>query len=79
MKRMLKQKALDLVGVHAGIRGNVSGLRGDVSGIRGNVSGIRGDASGISGNIDHCGITDTERRIGINIKELIVQAVKEGN
>ena len=66
-------------GVHNGINGdvsdiygNVSGISGNVSGIRGNVSGIYGDMSDISGNIDNCELTNEEREVGVNIKDLVI-------
>lgn len=55
----------------SGIRGDVYGIRGDVSGICGDVSGIRGDVSGIRGNIDECGLTEDDRKRGVNISDLI--------
>ena len=65
-------------GIHKDIRGNVSGIRGDVSyitgnvsDIRGNVSDIRGNVSGIRGDVNDCGITEEDRKKGIDISELI--------
>ncbi len=57
--------------VSAEMRGNVSGLWGDVSCIKGDVSGFCGDVSGIRGNLDDCEISDEERKLVINISDLV--------
>ena len=55
-------------GVHSKISGNVSDISGNVSDISGNVTGISGD-------IDDCNITGAEREKGINISDLIKEAL----
>ena len=64
MKKVLTRTTRKITGMHPDISGNVSGIWGNVSGITGDVSGIRGD-------IDECEITDTERKSGIDITDLI--------
>ncbi len=87
MKKCLKKLELKIYhvvkgekidGVHAGIEGNVSGIEGNVSGIWGGVSGIWGDVTGIEGNVsgiwgvvDGAGLTDDERRSGVDVSQLI--------
>jgi len=69
----------------SGLRGNISGLtgdisaglRGDISGLTGDISGLRGDISGLTGDIDLCEITETERKKGIRIEELIMETNEE--
>lgn len=46
-------------------------IQGKHTKIRGNTSNIRGDVTNIKGNIDECGITDEERKNGINIIDLV--------
>jgi hypothetical protein len=60
-----------LYGEVTGLYGEVTGLRGNVSGLRGNVSGLSGNVSGLRGNVDDCGITDDERKNGVEISDLI--------
>jgi aggrecan 1 len=77
---------LKITGMHAGIKGSVSiflsgdvsglsgdvsGLSGDVNGLSGNVTGLRGDVSGLSGDVNDCEITDSERKNGVKIEDLI--------
>ena len=67
MKRSLIKDEVDLkiTGMHAGIKGSVSiFLSGDVSCLRGNVTGL-------SGNVNDCEITDSERKNGVKIEDLI--------
>ena len=52
------------------------GIRGDLSGIRGNLTHVRGNLSGVWGDLNECEITDTDRRKGIDVKDLIK---KHGN
>ena len=47
------------------------GLWGNVSGIGGNISGIWGNISGIWGDVDDCGLTEDERKRGVEISELV--------
>jgi hypothetical protein len=49
----------------------LTGLRGDVTGLSGNVNGLRGDVSGLSGDVSDCEITDSERKNGVKIEDLI--------
>lgn len=53
------------------LRGNCTNLRGDCSGIWGNCTGLRGNCSNISGDLDLCKISEKERKIRIDIKNLI--------
>ena len=39
--------------------------------IRGDVSGIRGNVNGIIGNLDDCEITDKERKVVVDIQDLV--------
>jgi len=62
---------------------NDGNIKGDKSGIYGNAFGVHGDATGITGNLDDCGITDEDRKVGVNInnyveeeKGSIVQSMK---
>ena len=72
MKRSLIKVDLKITGMHAGIKGSVSiFLSGDVSGLSGNVSGLSGDVSGLRGNVNECEITDSERKNGVKIEDLI--------
>jgi len=50
---------------------NDGNLKGDKSGIYGNAFGIYGDATDISGNLDDCGITDEDRKVGVNINNYV--------
>lgn len=53
--------------------GNISGLYGDISSrLYGNITGIKGIATNYIGNLDDCELTDEERKIGIDIKDLII-------
>ncbi|HUX00606.1 MAG TPA: hypothetical protein VMY35_06445 [Phycisphaerae bacterium] len=64
----------DLTGVRGdltGVRGDLSGVWGDVSGVRGDLSGVRGDLNGVWGDVDDCKLTNADRRIGVEITELI--------
>ena len=72
MKRSLIKVDLKITGMHAGIKGSVSiFLSGDVTGLSGNVNGLSGDVSGLSGNVNDCEITDSERKNGVKIEDLI--------
>jgi len=71
MKRELERLNNKIIGMHSGISGYVSGIYGYVTRISGNVTGISGNVSGISGNLDLCEITDAERKVGIDINDLI--------
>ena len=95
MKKCLKKLELKIYhvvkgekidGVHAGIRGDVTGIRGDVTGIRGDVTGIegdvtgiRGDVTGIEGDVDGAGLTDDERRSGVDVSQLIEDREEKEN
>lgn len=50
-------------------------ISGDVSGLRGNVSWLRGDVSGIRGNVNDCEISQKERDKGVNIADLLAEAI----
>ena len=60
-----------LRGVCTGLRGDCSGLRGDCSGLRGTCSGIRGECTDLWGNLDDCGLTEEDRRNGVDLRFLI--------
>ena len=60
-----------LSGNVTGLRGNVNGLRGNVNGLRGNVTGLRGNVNGLRGDVNDCEITDSERKNGVKIEDLI--------
>ena len=53
------------------LSGNVSVLSGNVTGLSGNVSGLSGNVSGLCGNVNDCEITDSERKNGVKIEDLI--------
>jgi len=62
----------------SGIRGDLSDIRGDLSGITGDLSDIRGDLSDITGNlldvwgdVDTAEITDSDRKMGITVSDLV--------
>ena len=68
----------NLIGDCSNLRGNCTGLSGDCTDIRGNCTylsgdctGLRGDCSGLSGNLDEAGLTDEDRKIGVDIRSLI--------
>jgi hypothetical protein len=54
-----------------GVRGNLSGVWGDLTGVRGNLSGVRGDLTDVVGDLSDCGLTDNDRRRGVNVEDLI--------
>ena len=72
-------------GIHSGVRGDISRVCGDITGVSGDISEVCGDISevygdisgvcgnitGVSGDIDDCKITETDRKKGININDLI--------
>lgn len=60
-----------LVGNCGFIYGNGSGIEGNCSELEGDCTGIHGNCTGLVGNFDKCGITDEERKIGIDINLLI--------
>jgi len=64
-------KSNDVTGDLTDIRGDLSGVWGDLSGIQGDLTDIRGDLSGIQGDLDDCGITEDERKQGVDINDLI--------
>ena len=53
-----------ILGMNKLMIGNCSGLRGDCSGLKGNCTGLRG-------NLDLCEITDSDRKEGVEITDLI--------
>ena len=53
--------------------GDCTGLRGDCTYLRGNCTYLRGDCTGLSGDIDACGITDDERKAGVDILVLTIE------
>ena len=55
----------------SGISGNCTGMFGDCSGISGNCTGVFGECSWVYGNIDDCQLTDEDRKIGVDIEDLI--------
>ena len=60
-----------------GVYGKVSGgLHGDISWLHGDVSGLLGNCTGIRGEISDCELTDEEREKGVNIQDLILNAVQ---
>ena len=63
-----------LFGDCGGLFGEINnGLTGDIgSGLHGEINArLRGNCTGIMGNIDHCELTDEERREGVYIELLI--------
>lgn len=46
-------------------------LTGDCTGLRGNCTGLRGNCYGLTGDIDDCELSEKERKLGIDISELI--------
>ena len=74
-----------VIGNCSGLRGDCSYLSGDCSGLVGDCSDLsgdctylRGDCTDLSGDLDEAKITDTERKKGINIKDLIKKEIGEG-
>jgi hypothetical protein len=53
------------------VRGDLTGVWGDFSGVRGDLTGVRGDFSGVRGDLSDCGLTDNDRRRGVNVEDLI--------
>jgi len=58
LKRSLIKVDLKITGMHAGIKGSVSIF-------------LSGDVTGLSGNVNDCEITDSERKNGVKIEDLI--------
>jgi hypothetical protein len=44
---------------------------GNLSGVSGDLSGVSGDLTGVVGDLDKCDIAEHDRKLGINISELI--------
>jgi hypothetical protein len=53
------------------VSGDLTGVSGYLIGVSGNLTGVSGDLTGVSGNIDACGLTDEDRRRGVDIEDLI--------
>ena len=64
-------KRIKLTGNLSDVRGDLSGVTGDLNGVRGDLTGVRGNLTGVRGNLDECGITDEQRKTGIDINTLI--------
>jgi len=81
MKKCLKKLELKIYHVVKGekIDGVHAGIRGDVTGIEGDVTGIRGDVTGIEGDVDGAGLTDDERRSGVDVSQLIEDREEKEN
>jgi hypothetical protein len=76
MKRVLKKITVEQLRNDRSLRPEITGaigdgLYGEVTGLSGNVTGLSGDVSGLIGNVDYWGITDDERKNGVNIADLI--------
>ena len=68
----------DLTGIRGNltyVSGNLTDIRGDLTGVRGDLTGVQGDLTYVRGNLDGCEITAKEREHGIDVKDLILEAV----
>ena len=81
MKKCLKKLELKIYHVVKGekIDGVHAGIEGDVTGIEGDVTGIEGDVTSIRGNVDGAGLTDDERRSGVDVSQLIEDREEKEN
>jgi hypothetical protein len=75
----------DVVGDLTGVRGDLSGVWGDLTNVWGdltgvvgnltdvvgNLSGVWGDLTDVVGDLSDCGLTDNDRRRGVNVEDLI--------
>jgi len=55
------------------VRGNLDNVSGNLSNVSGNLSGVSGDLSNVRGDLDDCDLTDDDRRLGVDVADLIVQ------
>jgi hypothetical protein len=53
-----------------------NGIVGDISGLCGNADKIHGDVSEIRGDVDECELSDSDRSIGVNVKDLLAHIPK---
>jgi len=60
-----------LTGDTTDIRGDVTWLSGDTTCLSGDVSGLSGDVTGLCGDVDDCGLTEADRKRGVDVGCLI--------
>ena len=80
MKKALKKEAeafhfvsgKKIYGLHSGVSGNLTGVRGDLTGVSGDLTGVSGNLTDVSGDLDECEISDSDRKKGVNIEDLIL-------
>ena len=80
MKKALKKEAeafhfvngKKIYGFHSDVCNDLTGVRGDLTGVRGNLTGVWGDLTGVWGDLDECEISDSDRKKGVNIEDLIL-------
>ena len=73
MKKALKKEAeafhfvngKKIYGLHSGVSGNLTGVRGNLTDVSGNLTDVSGD-------LDECEISDSDRKKGVNIEDLIL-------
>ena len=79
MVKALIKTSLKIIGMHSGIKGevsiylsgDVSGLSGDVTGLSGDVTGLHGYVTGLRGYVTDNALTPKERKNGIDISKLV--------
>ena len=74
MKKCLKKLELKIYHVVKGEK-----IDGVHAGVWGNVTGIRGNVTGIEGDVDGAGLTDDERRSGVDVSQLIEDREEKEN
>ena len=60
-----------LTGDCSRLTGDCTGLNGDCTGLTGDCSSLFGDCTGLIGDLDNCDISIVDRKVGINITDLI--------
>jgi len=82
MKKVLKRTGGSLHHFVGGIKkygknpsmyGDCTGLSGNCTGVLGKCTGVFGKCTGVISDLDKAGITDLERRKGLDIRDLILR------
>lgn len=58
-------------GAPAGVTGDLTGVQGNLTGVIGDLTGVTGNLTRVYGDFDDCGITDEERKSGIDVNDLL--------
>jgi hypothetical protein len=75
MKRALRRAAEVTVNELRANRRLYPGLTGNIRpGLTGDISGLWGDISGLTGNIKDAELTAEERRVGVNVNNLVIES-----